>query len=61
MVDDERESETVQGGIRDLDRGSAGVSTYECAECGVRVEADHQPGECPECGGRLIDLDVSRE
>ncbi|MFB6071392.1 MAG: rubrerythrin-like domain-containing protein [Halobacterium sp.] len=26
---------------------------YECRECEHRVEQDHQPIECPECGGRM--------
>lgn len=35
--------------------------TYECQECGHRLEADHQPEACPECGGAMQDLSVSRE
>jgi rubrerythrin len=35
--------------------------TYECMDCGNRVEADHQPEECPGCGGQMQDLAVSRE
>lgn len=35
--------------------------TFECLECGERVEADHQPVECEECGGELQDISVPRE
>jgi rubrerythrin len=35
--------------------------TYECVECGHRVEADHRPETCPECGGEMRDISVSRE
>lgn len=34
---------------------------YECADCDHRVEAEHQPGECPECGGEMKDISVPRE
>lgn len=34
--------------------------TYECADCGERVEADTRPGECPECGGEMQNISVSR-
>lgn len=30
--------------------------TYECANCGNRIEADSQPGPCPECGGEMKNL-----
>ena len=26
-------------------------SEYECLQCGLIVEAQTHPGECPECGG----------
>jgi rubrerythrin len=38
-----------------------GPFTYECGECTHRVEAAHQPEECPECSGEMIDLSVPRE
>lgn len=34
---------------------------YECAACGHRLEADHQPETCPECAGTMVDLGVPRE
>lgn len=35
--------------------------TYECVDCGRRIEADHHPGDCPECSGDMQDLSVPRE
>jgi Zn finger protein HypA/HybF involved in hydrogenase expression len=35
--------------------------TFECLDCGERVEADHQPMTCPACGGDLRDISVPRE
>ena len=35
--------------------------TYECADCGERVEADSHPGECPECGGEMQNISKARE
>lgn len=58
---DEDQEKTVRGGVKDADEEAADVKTYECDNCGHRMEADHQPVECPECGGDMIDLDVSRE
>lgn len=37
------------------------VKTYECENCGYRTEAEHLPGECPRCGGEMIDISVPRE
>jgi len=34
---------------------------YECIGCGTRVEADHQPETCPDCGAQMRDLSVSHE
>lgn len=61
MANEGSEDETVSGGVQDADEASADVKTYECDNCGHRMEAEHQPGECPECGGEMIDIDVSRE
>lgn len=33
---------------------------YECIECGNRVEAA-SPGDCPECGGEMRNLDTPRD
>ncbi|MFC7212536.1 rubrerythrin-like domain-containing protein [Saliphagus sp. GCM10025334] len=50
---------------RDTDPDSGGEEparkTYECSNCGHRIQAEHQPGTCPECGGELTDISVSRE
>ena len=35
--------------------------TYECLECGNRVEAEHYPGECPDCGGEMQNISKPRE
>jgi len=35
--------------------------TYECADCGYRTQADHQPQKCPECAGDMLDISVTRE
>jgi len=34
---------------------------YECVDCGKRLEADHQPVECPECGGEMRNISVPSE
>lgn len=51
----------VESQMSDHDDESAAVKTYECSDCGTRVEAEHQPETCPECGGDTIDISVSRE
>ncbi|MFC7155300.1 rubrerythrin-like domain-containing protein [Halomarina halobia] len=35
--------------------------TFECTECGERVEADTRPGPCSNCGGRMRNISRSRE
>lgn len=35
--------------------------TYECLECGERVEAESRPGECPDCGGEMQNISRPRE
>jgi rubrerythrin len=35
--------------------------TYECLECGNRIEADSRPESCPNCGGTMRDISVPRE
>lgn len=35
--------------------------TYECLDCGHRVEEHHQPSQCEECGGEMLNISVSRE
>lgn len=37
------------------------LKTYECSDCSHRIEAEHQPVTCPECGGEMLDISVSRE
>lgn len=64
MVDDQESDEgdeTVDATERDRQEGTADTNIYECNECGNRVEAEHQPETCPECGGDMIDISVSRE
>ena len=34
---------------------------YECLECGNRLRAEHQPVECPNCGGQMQNIEQSRE
>jgi hypothetical protein len=34
--------------------------TFECVDCGHRLDDDHQPIGCPECDGDLQDLSVPR-
>lgn len=35
--------------------------TYECLDCGERVEAERRPGECPACGGELQNISKPRD
>ncbi|MFD1512113.1 rubrerythrin-like domain-containing protein [Halomarina rubra] len=35
--------------------------TYECMDCGERVEAEHQPVACRNCGGEMRNISVSSE
>lgn len=35
--------------------------TYECMNCGDRVEARHQPSECADCGGEMQNISITRE
>lgn len=35
--------------------------TYECVACGYRLKADSRPEACPECGGEMRDISVTRE
>jgi len=35
--------------------------TYECVDCGNRIEADSRPGDCPECGGSMRDISKPSE
>ncbi|WP_227378362.1 rubrerythrin-like domain-containing protein [Haladaptatus halobius] len=35
--------------------------THECQDCGHRVEADDQPGECQNCGGPMQNISLPRE
>lgn len=35
--------------------------TYECMECSYRTKADKRPGKCPECGGQMQNISISRE
>ncbi|SIR17585.1 hypothetical protein SAMN05421858_1698 [Haladaptatus litoreus] len=37
------------------------TATYECEQCGNRVSALKHPGECPDCGGEMRNVSVSRE
>lgn len=57
----ESDDRQVEERMADLDDESAAVKTYECNDCGYRTKATHQPGECPNCGGDMVDISVSRE
>jgi rubrerythrin len=35
--------------------------TYECESCGRRMEASHQPMQCPVCGGDMQNISRPRE
>jgi rubrerythrin len=61
MAHEASQNEPVSGGVADLDEEEAEERTYECDNCDYRMEASHQPGECPQCGGSMIDINVSRE
>lgn len=63
MVDRDGEpaDESVDAVMDDFEDPSAEVETYERDDCGHRMEAEHQPGQCPECGGAMVDISVSRE
>ncbi|MEF8777673.1 MAG: rubrerythrin-like domain-containing protein [Natronomonas sp.] len=37
-----------------------GINTYECFECGARVD-DPDTRTCPGCGGELLHLGRSRD
>ena len=37
------------------------LKTFECMDCGYRVETTTRPGECPECGGEMQNLGSARE
>lgn len=37
------------------------VRVFECRDCSARMEAEHTPSACPECGGDLQDISVPRE
>lgn len=36
-------------------------STFECMDCGHRLEADHHPMECPDCEGEMLNISNPRE
>ena len=55
------EDEAVRASMDDYDAESADLKTYECDNCGHRVKAEHQPEVCPNCGGDMFDISVSRE
>lgn len=35
--------------------------TYECTDCGERVDSPHQPSMCADCGGEMQNISLSRE
>ena len=53
--------ERVSGGMSEANPQDDPPYTYECLDCGHRVEARHQPSECEECGGEMLNISVSRE
>jgi predicted nucleic acid-binding Zn ribbon protein len=36
------------------------TNTYECPNCGARIDADSHPGECEDCGGELRNISTPR-
>jgi Zn finger protein HypA/HybF involved in hydrogenase expression len=37
------------------------VATFECMECGYRMEAAHHPMKCPKCGSEMLNISNPRE
>ena len=37
------------------------VRTFECLDCGRRIDSETQPVRCAECGGDVRDISVPRE
>lgn len=35
--------------------------TYECVDCGNRIKAESQPGDCPECSAKMRDISKPSE
>ncbi|WP_158058300.1 rubrerythrin-like domain-containing protein [Halorussus halophilus] len=35
--------------------------TFECSNCGYRTQAEHNPGDCPECGGEMQNISRGRD
>ncbi|WP_224448179.1 rubrerythrin-like domain-containing protein [Haloprofundus salilacus] len=36
------------------------MQTYECADCGRRVQTNTPPGHCSACGGEMLNISTSR-
>ncbi|PSQ05557.1 hypothetical protein BRC97_08870 [Halobacteriales archaeon QS_6_71_20] len=45
----------------DIDPYSSSEGLFECVGCGSRQRAASRPGECPDCGGEVRNIAVSRE
>jgi rubrerythrin len=39
--------------MRDIEQDTEEASPYECFKCGNIVLAEDNPGQCPDCAGRL--------
>ena len=37
------------------------MATYECTDCGARMEAAHHPPMCEECGGEMQNISITRD
>ncbi|AUX10231.1 small CPxCG-related zinc finger protein [Halalkaliarchaeum desulfuricum] len=44
-----------------IDPYEASYDYYECVTCGYREVPSDGPSECPDCGGWMRDIAVSRE
>ena len=40
---------------------TAETAYYECASCAGRITSDEHVAVCPDCGGRMQNIVVSRE
>lgn len=45
----------------DVDPYTADTAYYECASCAGRITTDEHVAVCPDCGGRMRNIAVSRE
>ena len=53
----------LEADMAEHDAGDEGgtTNTYECTECGERLQARSYPGTCQECGGELRNISMPSE